>query len=294
MKLVKNRFIYITISLIVILCGIGAMVYNGIQGNGAFNYDIQFTGGTSIEVAIGTEFDNADITSIVSEVVGDTTPQIQKAGVDGTNVIIKTISLDEAKRTQLQEAITAKYGVDRSNFSIEDVSATISSEMRDAAVLAVFVSCIAMLIYVTIRFKDVRMGSSAIIALVHDAMVVLGCYAILRIPLNNSFIAAILTIIGYSINASIIIFDRIRENKKKIGRYNYQELVDTSVTQTLKRSIFTSLTTFLTIVCLYVVGVQSIREFALPIAVGIICGTYSSVFIAGNTWYILSTVGKKK
>lgn len=294
MQLVKNRFIYISISIVLILCGIGAMVFNAVQGKGAFNYDIQFTGGTSMEVAIGTEFNNDDITAIVNEVTGDPNPQVQKAGADGHNVIVKTKSLDEETRTALQEAITEKYSVERNNFSIQDVSATISKEMQQTSALAVIVACIAMLIYVTIRFKDFKTGASAVIALAHDALIVLGCYALFRIPLNNSFIAAILTVLGYSINASIIIFDRVRENKKRLGKSNFTELVDTSVTQTMKRSIFTSLTTFFTIACLYFFGVESIREFALPIAVGIICGTYSSVFVAGNVWYMLSTAGTKK
>ena len=138
------------------------------------------------------------------------------------------------------------------------------------------------------------MGASAILALCHDALIVVGSYAVLRIPLSNSFIAAILTVLGYSINATIVIFDRIRENRTKLGRNNYSALVDTSVKQTMTRSLFTSLTTFFTVLCLYIFGVQSVREFVLPIAIGIICGTYSSIFISGNIWYIISNATNKK
>jgi SecD/SecF fusion protein len=138
------------------------------------------------------------------------------------------------------------------------------------------------------------MGACSILALCHDALIVLGAYAVLRIPMGNSFIAAILTVLGYSINATIVIFDRIRENRSRVGRNNYEELVNVSVKQTLTRSLFTSLTTFFTVACLYVLGVDSVKEFVLPIAVGIVCGTFSSVCIAGNLWYVVSAYREKR
>jgi preprotein translocase SecF subunit len=154
------------------------------------------------------------------------------------------------------------------------------------------IACVAMLIYVTLRFRDFKMGFSSIVALFHDAVIVIGFYALLRIPLNSSFIAAVLTILGYSINASIIIFDRIRENKRKFSRMDIGEVVDKSVTQTFRRTIFTSLTTFFTVVSLYVFGVASVKEFALPIAIGVVCGAYSSTFVSGSVYYILSNIKK--
>ncbi len=288
MQIVKNRKIYFAISIILILVGIGAMIYNYAVGNGAFNFDIQFTGGTSIEANIGAEFDNADITQIVEEVTGNTNPQVQKSGSDGYSVVIKTKSLDTETRNSLRDAIMEKYSITAESISIQDVSSTVSKEMQTSAFTAVLVACIAMLIYIAIRFRDIKTAGSAVLALVHDAAIVVGCYALLRIPMSTTFIAVILTILGYSVNASIVIFDRVRENKTKVGKNNFEELVNRSVSQTLRRSLFTSFTTFLTVLSLYIFGVESIKEFALPIAVGIVCGTYSSVFIAGNLWYTMS------
>lgn len=292
MQIVKNRFIFIAISVIVILAGFAAMIINAGMGKGAFSTDVEFSGGTSIEVSIGKEFDNKDITNIVKETTGENNPQVQKIG-DGNSVNIKTKSLSADVRTKLESALSEKYGLKSENFSIQDVSATISSEMVKTSILSVVIACLAMLVYISIRFKDFSMGASAILALCHDALIVVGSYAILRIPLSNSFIAAILTVLGYSINATIVIFDRVRENRTKLGRNNYEALVNTSVKQTLTRSLFTSLTTFFTVLCLFIFGVQSVREFVLPISIGIVCGAYSSIFIAGNIWYIISSATAK-
>lgn len=294
MQIVKYRKIFITISIIVILVGFGAMAYNYVKGNGIFNFDIQFTGGTSVEVNIGKEFDNAEITALVEEVTGNKNPQVQKSGAEGYSVVIKTKSLETETRNQLRDKLMEKYSLEADSFSIQDVSSTLSKEMQVSAFTAVFVSCIAMLIYIAIRFRDFKTASSAVLALLHDALIVIGCYAVLRIPMSTTFIAVILTILGYSINATIVIFDRVRENKNKFGKNNYEGLINTSVSQTMRRSLFTSLTTFLTVLALYVFGVESIKEFALPIGVGIVCGTYSSVFFSGNIWYMLSAPKAKK
>lgn len=288
MQIVKYRKIFIAISIITILVGFGAMAYNYSKGNGMFNFDTQFTGGTSVEVNIGKEFDNADITAIVEEVTGNKNPQVQKSGADGYSVAIKTKSLETEVRNQLRDKLMEKYSITADSFSIQDVSSTVSKEMQTSAFTAVIVSCLAMLVYIAIRFRDIKTASSAVLALVHDALVVVGCYAVLRIPMSTTFIAVVLTILGYSINASIVIFDRVRENKNKFGKNNYEGLINTSVSQTLRRSLFTSFTTFLTVLALYIFGVDSIKEFALPIGVGLVSGTYSSVFLAGNIWYMLS------
>lgn len=293
MQIVKNRFIFFAISLVLILGGIALMVINSATGKGAFDYDVEFIGGTSMDVSIGAQFENSDVESIVKEVTGEAAPQVQKID-DGTSVAIKTKSLDSETRSELQSKLSEKYNLTEANFSVQDVSATISKEMVRDSVKSVVVACLFMLVYVSIRFKDFKMGACSILALVHDALVVLGAYALLRIPLNNSFIAAILTVLGYSINATIVIFDRVRENRSRIGKNNYEELVNTSVKQTMTRSLFTSLTTFFTVACLYVLGVDSVKEFVLPIAVGIVCGTYSSVCIAGNIWYVLCALADKK
>ncbi|MBO5561648.1 MAG: protein translocase subunit SecF, partial [Firmicutes bacterium] len=228
-QVIKNRFIYIGIALVLILVGIGCMIYHTSKGEGPFNFDVQFTGGTAVEVNIGTEFSNDDITAIVADVTGNTSPQVQKVGTDGTQVAIKTKSIDPDTRTALKDAILEKYP-GATDFSISDVSGTVSKEMQRAAILAIVVACIAMLIYVTIRFHDVKTGSSAVMALIHDALMVICCYAVFRIPLSTTFIAVILTILGYSINASIVIFDRVRENRRRFK--DDAELIDVSINQT--------------------------------------------------------------
>ena len=292
MNIIKNRYIYIAISIIIIAIGFGFMLYNNSQGKGFFNYDIQFTGGTSIEISSnGKEVKNDDIDNILKDSINIDNAQIQIIG-NGESVIIKTRLLSQDERTVLIEAISSKYSLTEDNFSIRDISATISNEMKSKSYLAVLVSCIAMLIYVSFRFKNFKIGASAIIALLHDALVLVSFYAIFRIPLNDSFIAAILTVLGYSINATIVIFDRIRENKGKNRKIN-ANLIDNGINQSLRRSIFTSLTTFLTVISLYIFGVESVKIFALPIAIGIVCGTYSSIFIAGSIWYMLDNIKTK-
>lgn len=292
MNIIKNRYVYIAISIIIIAIGFGFMLYNNSQGKGFFNYDIQFTGGTSIEISSnGKEVKNDDIDTILKDSINIDNAQIQIIG-NGESVIIKTRLLSQDERTVLIEAISSKYSLTEDNFSIRDISATISNEMKSKSYLAVLVSCIAMLIYVSFRFKNFKIGASAIIALLHDALVLVSFYAIFRIPLNDSFIAAILTVLGYSINATIVIFDRIRENKGKNRKIN-ANLIDNGINQSLRRSIFTSLTTFLTVISLYIFGVESVKIFALPIAIGIVCGTYSSIFIAGSIWYMLDNIKTK-
>lgn len=295
MQIVKNRFIFFTISLILIIGGIASMVINSIRGAGAFNLDIQFTGGVSIQANVGADVTADDINALVKEVTGSEPNQTQLAPMeDKQSAILKFKELSNENTSALQTKMIEKYGITADDFTVQNVSATISSEMLRDSILSVVVACIAMLIYVSIRFRDIKKGSSAILALVHDALIVLGSYALFRIPLNNNFIAAILTVLGYSINATIVIFDRVRENTRSVGRKNYEALVNLSVKQTMTRSLFTSLTTFITVACLYILGVDSIRQFALPIGVGIVCGTFSSICIAGNIWYMLCTGKNKK
>lgn len=294
MNIIKNRLIYISIPLIIIIIGLAFMFYNHSQDKGFFNYDIQFTGGTSIEINLeDASVTNEQIAQIFKDIAEVENPQIQRIG-EGNSVIIKTKSLDADVRSSLVENISSTYSIDKSNFSIEDVSATISSEMKKTSLISITIACIAILIYISLRFRDFKFGASSIIALLNDALIVIVFYGAFRIPLNNTFIASLLTILGYSINSSIVIFDRVRENKNKNRTLSNQELVNKSVKQTLKRSIFTSLTTFFTVLCLYIFGVESVKIFALPVMIGIICGTYSSIFIAGPVWYILSNLKYSK
>ena len=215
--------------------------------------------------------------------------------VQGTNqAAVKILSLSSPERAELMDAISSEYGISEDNFNVSDISATISGEMQRSALTAVGVACVAMLIYISIRFRNVKTGTSAIIAILHDTLFVVCCYAVLRIPLNYSFIAVVLTIMGYAINNNIIVFDRIRENRKLNRRAAIGEVIDKSVNQSLRRCLFTTLTTLLTITCLYILGVQSIKQFALPIILGLLCGTYTSVCNAGSILYVLETWKKRK
>lgn len=291
MKIVENRLKFFAVSIVIILAGIVTMIVNGSAGKGIFNFGIEFTGGTSMSVEIGEEFSNDDVTKIIEDVTGQKSPQVQK--VIGTNsVSIKMQSIDGDTRTKLSESIKQKYQnavID----SIVDVSATVSREMQMTAIKAVLIACICMLIYISIRFKDIRAGGSAIVALVHDVLVVMTCYVVFRIPVDNAFIAVLLTILGYSINSTIVIFDRIRENTPKYRKNQTAEKINKSISQTLGRSINTTLTTLFTIGAIYILGVQSIKDFSLPMIVGIIAGAYSSIFISANIWYLLLPKNEK-
>ena len=288
---VGKRRVCFTLSIILILAGPVTMLIHSAAGNKALNYSLEFSGGTSTNVTFNEDMDiktiDSEVTPVVEEVTGD--KNVQPTKVVGTNqVIIKTRSLTLDEREALNKALVDKFGVDESLIQAESISSTVSSEMRRDAVVAVIVATIFMLLYIWFRFKDIRFAGSAVLALLHDVLVVLTFYAISRISVGNTFIACMLTIVGYSINATIVIFDRIRENLHGSKRVDeLEEIVNRSITQTLTRSIYTSLTTFIMVAVLYIMGVSSIREFAAPLMVGIICGAYSSVCITGSLWLVM-------
>ena len=208
--------------------------------------------------------------------------------------MVKTRSLSVEERQSLNDALVDAFSVDESKITSENISSTVSSEMKSDAVIAVIIATIGMLLYIWFRFKDIRFATSAVAALVHDVLVVLTFYAVARISVGNTFIACMLTIVGYSINATIVIFDRIRENLAAMKKKDeLEELVNRSITQTLTRSIYTSFTTLITVVVLYILGVTSVREFALPLIVGIVCGAYSSVCITGALWFVMKKKQEK-
>ena len=294
-----KRKVFIGISLAVILAGFAVMGYGASSGRGPFAYSLEFEGGTATTVEFDKDYsiDEIDqqIVPIVEDVTGDKNVQTQK--VAGTNqVVIKTKTLELSVREALNEALAEKFGVDAATITAENISSTISNEMREDAIVAVIIATICMLIYIWFRFKDIRFAASAVTALVHDVLVVLAFYAVSRISVGNTFIACMLTIVGYSINATIVIFDRIREEMAlKTKLTDLSEIVNKSITQTLTRSIYTSLTTFIMVFFLYIMGVSSMKEFALPLMVGIIVGAYSSVCITGALWYIMkSRIGAGK
>lgn len=288
---VEKRRVFFLISIALIVAGLAVMGVNSSRGKGAFAYSLEFEGGTSTNVTFNEDYtiDEIDekIVPVVEEVTGDNNVQTQK--VAGTNqVIIKTVTLELDKREELNKAMADEFGVDESKITAENISSTVSNEMRQDAVVAVIIATICMLLYIWFRFKDIRFAASAILALLHDVLVVMGFYAIARISVGNTFIACMLTIVGYSINATIVIFDRIREELHyQSKKTDLTALVDKSITQTLTRSIYTSLTTFVMVALLFVLGVSSVREFAAPLMMGVICGAYSSVCITGALWYVM-------
>ena len=295
---VGKRKVFFIVSIILILSGPAAMLINSQAGNKALNYSLEFSGGTSTTVTFNEDMDiktiDSEVTPVVEEVTGD--KNVQPTKVVGTNqVVIKTRSLTQEEREALQNALVEKFGVDENTISTESISSTVSKEMRQDAIVAVIVATICMLLYIWFRFKDIRFASSAVLALLHDVLVVLAFYAIARISVGNTFIACMLTIVGYSINATIVIFDRIRENMHGSRRIdNIEEVVNSSITQTLTRSIYTSFTTFVLVAVLYIMGVSSIREFAAPLMVGILVGAYSSVCVTGALWLVMKKNIKRK
>ncbi|MCD2492090.1 protein translocase subunit SecD [Lacrimispora sp. NSJ-141] len=296
---VKKKYICIICSLVVIAAGFAAMgVYAGGEQGSILNYSLEFQGGTSTNVTFNEDLSmetiHSDVVPLVEEVTGDANVETQK--VSGSNeVIIKTRTLSVDEREQLNSKLEEAYGVDTESIKADSISATVSSEMKRDAILSVVVATIFMLIYIWFRFKDIRFATSAVLALVHDVLIVLAFYAITKWSVGNTFIACMLTIVGYSINATIVIFDRIRENLKAMGtKAELSEVVNLSINQTLTRSIYTSLTTFIMVFVLFLMGVSSIREFALPLIVGIVCGAYSSVFLTGPIWYLMKTKARKK
>lgn len=293
----KNLFFGVSIAAIV--AGFVFMGINGASTGKILNYSLDFVGGTSTNVTFNEDMDLAQIDSMVvpvfSNITGDGAVQVQK--VAGSNeVIFKTRELNVDERQQLEQDLVDNFGVNKDLITAETISSTISSEMKADAIVAVVIATICMLIYIWFRFKDIRFAASSVAALIHDVLVVLAFYAIAKVSVGSTFIACMLTIVGYSINATIVIFDRIRENLAgMLKKDSLDELVNRSISQTLSRSIFTSLTTFVMVAALFVLGVTSIREFALPLMVGIVCGTYSSVCITGALWYVLRTkIAKKK
>ena len=288
---VGKRKVFFILSLVLIVCGPAFMLFHSQSEGKALNYSLEFSGGTATNVTFNEDMDikeiDSKVTPLVEKVTGD--KNVQPTKVVGTNqVIIKTRTLSLGEREKLHKALVKEFDVDEKLIQAENISATVSKEMRQDAIVAVLVATVCMLLYIWLRFKDIRFASSAVLALLHDVLVVLAFYAIARVSVGNTFIACMLTIVGYSINATIVIFDRIRENLHGSKRTeNLEEVVNASITQTLTRSIYTSFTTFVMVAVLYIMGVSSIREFAAPLMVGIICGAYSSVCITGALWLVM-------
>lgn len=283
--IVKNRKIYYIVSLAIIVAGIIGFVVNG-----GFNLDIDFTGGTTMTIEMGQELDRAKldkVEQVTEKAIGEKPSVVQKAGDSNSMLVVKTKELTTEQRDALFQAIKEEFSLTVSApESTENVSATVGNDIRNKAILSVAIASILMLIYISIRF-ELTSGIAAVCALLHDVLVMLSAYAIFQIPMSSTFIAAMLTIIGYSINATIIVFDRVRENRKLSHKAPFEETAENSIWQTMTRSVNTTVTTLLTITMVYIFGVTSVKNFALPLIIGIIAGLYSSIFLSSSIWVSL-------
>ncbi len=284
-NIIEKRKILFAIPCAIILVGIICyFIFGGL------NTDIDFTGGTAMEIELGEKFNENAIRDAAAAVDGVKVSSVQSSGAN--RAIIKTAELPHETLVKVQDAIKKAFP-DSEIVSVDSVDATMGKEMWWSAIKAISIAVILMLVYIWFRFT-LFSGISAVLALCHDVIIILAFYAIFQFPVNSTFIAAILTIVGYSINATIVVFDRVRENRKIMRKESFSNIVNKSIWQTLGRSINTSVTTLITLICLYVLGVTSIKQFILPLVIGVLCGTFSSVFIAGQFWVMLRSAKENK
>ena len=277
MDVIKNRRIYSIISLAIIIVGLLMFAFKGL------NYGIDFTGGTLIQINVGKFISVDEVKEIVNNYDNDAS--VVHAGDNKEEIIIKsTLDLSNDDTTDIIDQFIEKYDIEKGSFESKKFGALMGKETRNKAMLSTLIAAIAMLGYITFRF-EFNFGLAAIIALLHDILIMLSVYSIFRIPVNSSFIAAILTIVGYSINDTIVIFDRMRENLKLNPKATIEDNINNSINQSLRRTINTSITTLISVLVLYVLGVEDVKVLALPLIIGIVSGTYSSIFIASPIWY---------
>lgn len=287
---VGKRGVYFAISLVLIVGGFVMMGVNKAQTGNPLNLSLDFVGGTSMTVTFNEQKSLSELeTDVIPEMEKIAGSAVQPQPVqNSTDVVFKTNALDVTRRDAIEEMLLDKYGVENEQIVMETIGGTISKETTVKTFASVCVAMVCMLIYIAIRFKNISFGAGGVLALLHDVLVVLAFYAAAKVSVGSTFIACMLTLVGYSINATIVVYDRIRENRSQMGSgADLKDVINRSITQTLSRSIFTSLTTFIMVAALYVLGVTAIREFALPLMVGIACGTYSSVFLAGSMYYMM-------
>ncbi|AOY76948.1 protein translocase subunit SecF [Clostridium formicaceticum] len=287
MKIIENRKIWFSISSIIIIIGLVMGLARGL------NLGIDFTGGTLMEIELHQQVEVSEIRQITNEY--DRNASINLLGPDRTIIQMRSIEdFDSHTRAEIFNAFKEKYDLEENQpLRAEQFGPAIGKEIQNRAFLSVIISAIGMLIYITFRF-ELKFGLAAIVALLHDILIVLAVYSIFRVPVNSPFVAAMLTILGYSINDTIVVFDRIRENLRFIKKSNFAEVANNSIAQTISRSINTSVTTLITIVCLYIFGVEQIKVFALPLIAGVLSGTYSSIFIASPVWVMLKERKNKR
>lgn len=277
MKVIKNRKIYAIISAAIIIVGLVMFFVNGL------NYGIEFTGGTLIQMDAGKLIDAEEVKEIMNEY--DSNASVIYIGDKKQEIMIKsTEDFPSGQVTEIQNKFVEKYDLDKDNFQSQKVGPTMGDEIKNKALLSTLIATVLMLAYISWRF-EFKFGLSAILALVHDILIMLSVYAIFRIPVNTSFIAAILTVVGYSINDTIVIFDRIREEVRLNPREKLINIINNGINHSLRRTINTTITTVMAVTILYIIGVEDVKVLALPLLVGMIAGTYSSIFIASPLWY---------
>lgn len=282
LKIVENMKIWFCISLIVILTGLFFMATKGLE------LGIDFKGGTDININIGKTFDKSDIDIIAKKYDSEETSNI----IGNTTVEIKSSKLTNENITAMFKEIKDKYKLSDSALSQNLIGPAFGQQMANNAIIAIIVANILILIYIAIRF-EFKFGVAAIIALIHDVLVTLSVYAVFRIPMDSGFVAAMLTVLGYSMSDTIVVFDRIRENAKFMRKSDVVQLADASITQTISRSLITVLTVLITLVCVFIY-VPDIRNFSKPLLIGITSGCYSSIFIATPVWVLLKKFSKKR
>lgn len=280
--------LFLVISAILVVVGVVGLVTLPFGVN-LFNMDVDFLGGVTMTFDLGEAADTAAVEEIAGDILDSKLSSVTTAGSEGTQVVVKSLYVENEIRDTLFQSLVEKYP-EATVVSSSSVSASVSNDLRNSAILSAVVAVLCMLIYIGIRF-DFSSGLAAVVALCHDLLVMLSCYIIFRIPFNVNFIAAALTILGYSINATIVVFDRARENQRANPKADFRDVMDKSIWQTMSRSINTTLTTLLPIVLILILGVTSIRNFCWPLFVGVVAGCYSSVCISGNVWVRLK--GKK-
>lgn len=291
---------YVVISGAVVVICVAGLVVRAASGGPLFNYSLDFAGGNSTSVDLSktvTDEDKQKAEDTAKSVIGSA-KSVEISVADNTKIVVRTEELSEQKSEELKATMAKTFGVDESTkIESEFISGSVSDEMKVDAAVATLIATLCMLLYIWIRFRKLSTGISAVLALVHDVIAVLTVYVVASafIPVGSTFIACMLTIVGYSINDTIVVFDRIRENKAKAtSRTSLAEIINKSITETLSRSINTSVTTFIMVFVLAVFGVDSVRQFAIPLIVGIISGCYSSVCVASPLWYVLSGKGEKE
>ena len=285
----KHFKLFAIISLILISVGFVSLILTVCGVSGLFNFDIDFVGGTTFEFQLPVSVDKTvtdRAAELYTQAIGKAPSSVTSSGDNGLR--IKALELTDAEVEAVRDAVANEYGVNiEKGYQVERVSASVGRDLSKAAFTASIVAVALILIYIGFRF-EFKSGLAAVCALVHDLLVMLSMYVIFRIPFNINFIAAALTILGYSINATIVVFDRVRENRKNMKTGNFGEIVDTSIWDTMTRSVNTTITTLIVMLMLLILGVSSIRNFALPICIGIVCGCYSSVCISGPLWNLMN------